>query len=1358
MLGRACPGRDDFFRNVVNSVNTSDHSSTFPEIILNAIDQHGSHHKLLYDPGARFIYLVCPESQLSSSSFLSTFSITPLTSNFSIEFADTSSKSLSHQGSISMSLLDIHGQQNSFQTISFYVLPIQESCASPYFIGGRSFIHQFGLVCYGADSIYTGSSCLFTTNNDNNSGYSVLDQMFLLSDPAFRPSTLRKDGLISPQTSPCSNADKENNGKDVHAYHNNSSVLPDNVSLTFISPEVARRSNEVLTDCVGQGWRPLEFCPGFRISLRQLFSDESPDISSQTHVFDIAPPVPASADLHRRRQYAKFAYQKYSDEEKDIYYQLVHEYIDKKWWVPISDDDDTDDPDQPVCNVFMIKSGKKIRLVIDARDYNATLPPVTCREVDLPLILLATVLEYTGVICTIDAKAAFYKCRLSGTTLRLLTGIGEYVSRRLVFGVSFGPGGLHGSFGYLLDRIRLSCKDLLGLLQFFVDDVTLSGAVVAVAMLLALIVASLSACGHEFPLKKFQLAIHPSLRDELTAAFANEGISIPADAISTEATVIGVEFQACEDTLHISCQRQERLLEAKKLIVEAIQVNEVLTTKRQVFKICGLLAYDPCFQHVEARFFSDCLRILFGTVHNGTDDWDVSDATKFSSTQSAAAKYLFKTALDLCNDDAEIHCHHDVPIILGVSHISLFLACDSSLYGAGFALTLNSIDGPVVSQAAWLWRGSQLSHHSNRRELTCLLKAVQFLARYFEHRSKVTMKSSKTYSVTIFCDNGPAVRWCFGKVSSKSIEWRSLERLASAINEEIIIIRSLAVVDIKHISGCANHKADYLSRLGQKIISGVPLTIAIDGKLKSDKPPTIVDCLNTISTPVQDLIRPSFLDPLLGLCRTFSELCKKVRDIHYLCLLWRCKSKNFPVPAKGPVTNQHIITIVKAFQESDPWCKARLDQPSLLKPCGPYFLQDGVIKFRTGLPTGDMMLQYLIPRTAGRLRQLLFLGAHLESGHSSSSSMMFRLSSFYIPGSQKLSTKVVQECITCQKVLARRNWVLPPSVGSVNFEALMQRAPFSVVGIDFLTLGKAPDKKNIKVLTITCLATKAVCWRHCEHETTAEALRCLQWLSVNKNTPDRIICDQAACFTSSVFIDGCRQQFNAAVEFISVHSPWEGHYERHHGIGLITARKLYGSLQCNNNYVQHFLDSITSVINSRPLAAVANISNSNISSTSVCEMPLLITPNLLAYGWNPRAATSVLGDVTSVSSSSFFAAPKQVIAFRRFFLDAIWSQLKRKSLLSIQSKYKALPRSVLEAIKLPLPITSASIPPVFNDASEIITSTPTTSSYGHDISARFGPFSIGDPVLVFLGRDNKLKSSFSTGTIVDFKSGIMFCH
>lgn len=134
--------------------------------------------------------------------------------------------------------------------------------------------------------------------------------------------------------------------------------------------------------------------------------------------------------------------------------------------------------------------------------------------------------------------------------------------------------------------------------------------------------------------------------------------------------------------------------------------------------------YDPCLHHVEARFCSDCLRILFGTVYNKKDDWDTLDASKFSTIQIAAAKFLFQWAKDLCENKSEICCHHDFPISINNNHVELIMACDSSLYGAGFVLTMNSVDGPVIAQSAWIWRGSQLSYHSNRREMACLLKAV----------------------------------------------------------------------------------------------------------------------------------------------------------------------------------------------------------------------------------------------------------------------------------------------------------------------------------------------------------------------------------------------------------------------------------------------------------------------------------------------------------------------------------------------------------------------------------------------------------------------------------------------------------
>ncbi|KAF4647446.1 hypothetical protein FOL46_004208, partial [Perkinsus olseni] len=163
-------------------------------------------------------------------------------------------------------------------------------------------------------------------------------------------------------------------------------------------------------------------------------------------------------------------------------------------------------------------------------------------------------------------------------------------------------------------------------------------------------------------------------------------------------------------------------------------------------------------------------------------------------------------------------CIHRSPIIDGKVGLEFILETDASLLGWGWSLQMRpSESADVVSltelaAAAGRWSARESVYHSNRRELIALWRGLQFTVSFLEYYSK-SRSPARTCSLTIKSDNVSTVQWSSGKRPSKALEARAIQRLASVIEEELEMARTLASVTITHVPGVLNVRADRLSRL-----------------------------------------------------------------------------------------------------------------------------------------------------------------------------------------------------------------------------------------------------------------------------------------------------------------------------------------------------------------------------------------------------------------------------------------------------------------------------------------------------------------------------------------------------------------
>lgn len=283
-------------------------------------------------------------------------------------------------------------------------------------------------------------------------------------------------------------------------------------------------------------------------------------------------------------------------------------------------------------------------------------------------------------------------------------------------------------------------------------------------------------------------------------------------------------------SLVFKCGRELRLQPAKAICTKCLENGQdALVTKRLVFRVGGALGYDPISIHAAASLVGDCLRRLISKVF-AQHSWDAAlPMAELSANCSDAWKALLRWGIAECELAAS--CDHAIPVLTpGQNTVHLALYTDASFVGGGFVIyRLDSMvpnseeQRHLLLQSATGWKGTQYAWHSNRRELTVLLRGLRCVVNLIRNLISMSPNKSLTVTLAIYSDNKPSVAWAQkaqgvfpqGIGRNTSIEKRSVLRLIDALSEEFRVLRSLGSAvsyRILHCSGPDNTAADRLSR------------------------------------------------------------------------------------------------------------------------------------------------------------------------------------------------------------------------------------------------------------------------------------------------------------------------------------------------------------------------------------------------------------------------------------------------------------------------------------------------------------------------------------------------------------------
>ncbi|KAF4664696.1 hypothetical protein FOL47_005003 [Perkinsus chesapeaki] len=554
--------------------------------------------------------------------------------------------------------------------------------------------------------------------------------------------------------------------------------------------------HDLLSELVPESWVTVpSTCGMYQARVRAARVSDRLDLPNQRFICEVMVPKVENPSQIRCRSYAVRLHERLTPKLKSVYRDLVEAYVDSKFWEPKTTDRLHKQDELPGAQVFLLPGGsRKPRLVVDMRDIIERLPKASSNPPSLWLPIVA--MRALGGRLTVigDARAAFYKVRLVDSNgepyvLTLDTGIGTFQSSRLVFGIVVGPSGLSANLGRLIDLARsCGCQVRIvpipggfAILIIFVDDVALSGEVRQVLHRFRITLGVMELAGFDAQVAKVHVLSCDAVKEDVHRALATEFSGSPPD-LAKEGSLLGMMVRYEGLYMVMVCKREKRMLVVRDFVEHTRSSS--LTSKRQVFQAAGCLAFDPARQHVLARACADSLRSLVGR-------------------QFAKIDWLVEIHIQTLNH--ELQCAY-LCLIEWMAEL-LVEVCDhrsdASLSGGGYVVyRVDSTSSYPLFAESFRFKAGELKWHSNRRE----------------YRNDVAIDATcEAVEIQLYCDNAACVSWS-GNVDSAEI--------LGALHEELLAIRRLAKVDIRHVQGSSNETADSLSRVFDRKVPGTRLTLA----------------------------------------------------------------------------------------------------------------------------------------------------------------------------------------------------------------------------------------------------------------------------------------------------------------------------------------------------------------------------------------------------------------------------------------------------------------------------------------------------------------------------------------------------
>ena len=938
--------------------------------------------------------------------------------------------------------------------------------------------------------------------------------------------------------------------------------------------------------------QPLPCCPG-RVALKSTNQAEVLDTEAQRFAFCISVDhwKIDRTEYRNHNLYSTAMFRKLEHSDRERFCAQVDEYVKYKWWTPASREEVVHHG-PPAC-VFAVRQKKKLRLVIDFRARNKFFPSTAQKS---PISFALSVLRTlpVGSIFVADAASAFYRVHADTPAWIHCGELGDFLSHRVSFGMSYGPEALDNSLGVVWKLFNLVAHSGTGVR--YVDDVWYhsQNSEDLIADLNSFLFL-MDRCGFGVDPSKLQL-LSPQ---------------------SGEVSLFGMRIKYKDHrALSVNCCREKlRTFDLKSLIANP--------TKSGIFEICGILSYDPLRVHLEEKLLSDLLRSVVGCY----GDWHGPlDLHEFSEIDKKLYQgILFRIGEIISASDHCVHCF-DLPERADDKQ-SIRLLTDASHSGGGFLIQIdlnkaspNAVWTTIYADAWWHKR-AELRSHSNRWEAACLFRGLRSLSKFLEFSSQ-SRSASTTYrnvQLTVQTDNTSALAWAQKPPISEGYEYRAVERLSEALRAELFHLKSMcSIVEVGHIAGKDNIDADNLSRCLSKF---APLIQARDRERVSRSRKRMQVTQNMISrVSHEDTIRRttnrnsqvaeiingrsnpyrSWLEDAGHDSYSVSNLCFKVSVVRYALNIWYCAAKKIGAPAPPKLyTAEDELAAIRLSQSNMAGCMLDVANEGQLH----YDPSTDIVYLQRALPTGQYQFVPYIP-SCSVLHSLILRDGHRQAKHMGVDYTLSKVSRFGLQRPVRRALSLIQGCIHCQMKNASRRMNGPVHMVS----DITNCPPFSYWAIDHVAIGN-----KVVALSMMCLSTGYCSFAYCaDHgfKATWEAFANL--LDKCPRGPSQVFSDKASVF--ALVLERYQQTFGVAVEHLTTsgHAAFEnGKLERLHrsGLSILGTKTHLEKLTVTQSTcpltVQRLLDSCSKVLNGRPLGQV-------IESPQTSRF--IVTPNVLVYG------------------------------------------------------------------------------------------------------------------------------------------------
>jgi len=340
----------------------------------------------------------------------------------------------------------------------------------------------------------------------------------------------------------------------------------------------------------------------------------------------------------------------------------------------------------------------------------------------------------------------------------------------------------------------------------------------------------------------------------------------------------------------------------------------------------------------------------------------------------------------------------------------------------------------------------------------------------------------------------------------------------------------------------------------------------------------------------------------------------------------------------------------------------------------PFVDNDGILRSssRLGNLVNYRTANPIVLHISCPIARMIVEDAHVKYLHTVSTNAMFTsLSKRYkIMGMGKYVRWLKKNCAVCQRHVAQpRSQIM----GDLKKE-LTEERPFAETGIDYagpfsVKVGRGKVRKQMYVLILTCLTTRAVHFEVCEDQKTSSVLNALTRFADVRGAPTIIRSDNQTSFVAArkellqlvtedeaeAIQENLQRKFDKSVtwEFIPPRAPhFGGSWEIMVKAMKRAVRVITDGTDVNEDQFRTAVSQAASLLNSRPL-----------SREFLDEKEIIITPNSFLVG---QFSTNLSGQDAEPKLSKLGAKYKEVLKIGQ----KVWRQFQKEILPELAPRAK----------------------------------------------------------------------------------------